>query len=296
MMKRLLPVAIGAAVALTLTACDTASTGNTAAAAASIPAPARVAAACKGHNGTLKVGLVTINLQALFFNQIDTAAQRIAKTSGVDLQIISGNDDSVTQANAFDNLIAAKADAIIVDAIDTDGIKPSIEKAHAAGIPVVAVDATVNDPAVSTQVGTANAEGGAKIGKMLAESANNTGTVGVVGALNSTIQLERQKGFTDTVSAAGMTVGTIVDGRNIQENAQAAAENLGWDLSDQAVDALKAGWLKGVVQQDTFTFGYDAMNAAIDLGCHRTAPADIPVPTQIVTPANVDNYRYYLEK
>ena len=333
MMKRLLPVAIGAAVALTLTACDTASTGNTAAAAASIPAPARVAAACKGHNGTLKVGLVTINLQALFFNQIDTAAQRIAKTSGVDLQIISGNDDSVTQANAFDNLIAAKADAIIVDAIDTDGIKPSIEKAHAAGIPVVAVDATVNDPAVSTQVGTANAEGGAKIGKMLAESANNTGTVGVVGALNSTIQLERQKGFTDTVSAAGMTVGTVVDGRNIQENAQAAAENLltgnpgmkyvyatgepaliglvaavksqnaqnriqgvGWDLSDQAVDALKAGWLKGVVQQDTFTFGYDAMNAAIDLGCHRTAPADIPVPTQIVTPANVDNYRYYLEK
>jgi ribose transport system substrate-binding protein len=334
MMKRALSLAIGATVALTLTACDSASTSSgSAAAASSIPAPARVAETCKGHNGTLKVGLVTINLQALFFNQINTAAQKIAKAAGVDLQVISGNDDSVTQANAFDNLIASKVDAIIVDAIDTDGIKPSIVKARAAGIPVVAVDATVKDPAVSTQVGTANEGGGVQIGKKLSELANKTGTVGIVGALNSTIQLERQKGFTDTISAAGMTVGTVVDGRNIQENAQSAAENLltgnpgmkyvyatgepaliglvaavnsqnaqnriqgvGWDLSAQAVSALKAGWLKGVVQQNTFAFGYEAMNAAIDLGCGRTAPADIPVPTQIVTPDNVDNYLYYLEK
>jgi ribose transport system substrate-binding protein len=85
MMKRALPLVIGAAVALTLTACDSASTSNTgagsAAAAASIPAPARVAETCKGHNGTLKVGLVTINLQALFFNQINTAAQKVAKAA-----------------------------------------------------------------------------------------------------------------------------------------------------------------------------------------------------------------------
>lgn len=99
-------------------------------------------------------------------------------------------------------------------------------KAKNAGIPVVAVDATIDDPALSTQVGTANAEGGAKIGNTLADAANNTGTVGIVGALNSTVQLERQKGFTETVIGRGMTVGTVVDGRNIQENAQTAAENL----------------------------------------------------------------------
>ncbi|MBY3989348.1 substrate-binding domain-containing protein [Rhodococcus fascians] len=337
MIKRALPLVLGAALALTLTSCDSASTSDTAggtdAAASSIPDPSRVADSCDGKNGTLKVGLVTINLQALFFNQINNAAQKIADQTGVELQIISGNDDSVSQANAFDNLIASGVDAIIVDAIDTDGIKPSIVKADAAGIPVVAVDATVDDPAVDTQVGTANAEGGAQIGDTLTALANNTGTVGIVGALNSTIQLERQKGFTDTVSAAGMTVGTVVDGRNIQENAQTAAENLltgnpdmpyvyatgepaliglvaavnsqnaqdriqavGWDLSDQAVSALQAGWLKGVVQQNTFEFGYEAMNAAIDLGCGRTAPADIPVPTQIVTPENVGDYMYYLEK
>ena len=41
---------------------------------------------------------------------------------------------------------------------------------------------TIDDPALSTQVGTANAEGGAKIGNTLADVANNTGTVGIVGA------------------------------------------------------------------------------------------------------------------
>jgi ribose transport system substrate-binding protein len=80
------------------------------------------------------------------------------------------------------------------------------------------------------------------------------------------------------------------------QNAQDRIQAVGWDLSDQAVSALNAGWLKGVVQQNTFEFGYEAMNAAIDLGCGRTAPADIPVPTQIVTPENVGDYMYYLEK
>lgn len=337
MIKRALPLVLGAALALTLTSCDSASTsdttGGTDSAASSIPGPSRVADTCEGKTGSLKVGLVTINLQALFFNQINSAAQRVADEAGVELQIISGNDDSVTQANAFDNLIASDVDAIIVAAIDTDGIKPSVAKAAAAGIPVVAVDAIVDAPGISTQVGTANAEGGAQIGDKLAELANDTGTVGIVSALNSTIQLERQKGFTDTVTAAGMTVGTVVDGRNIQENAQTAAENLltgnpdmeyvyatgepaliglvaavnsqnaqdrikavGWDLSDQAVAALQAGWLEGVVQQNTFEFGYEAMNSAIDLSCGGTVPADLPVPTQIVTPANVGDYMYYLEK
>jgi len=336
MIKRAVPLILGATLALSLTACDTASPsagGGGATAASTIPQPSRVAETCSGKNGPLKIGLVTINLQALFFNQINTAAQKIADQAGAQLQVISGNDDSVTQANAFDNLIASGVNAIIVDAIDTDGIKPSVQKAKKAGIPVVAVDAIINDPAVSTQVGTANAEGGAAIGGTLADLAKNTGTVGIVGALNSTIQLERQKGFADTVTGRGMMVGTVVDGRNIQENAQTAAENLltgnpnlkyvyatgepaliglvaavnsqnaatriqavGWDLSDQAVGALRAGWLKGVVQQNTFEFGYQAMNAAIDLGCGRQAPANVPVPTQIVTPANVGDYTYYLQK
>lgn len=335
-MKRPLALAAGACL-LALSACDSSSapaagSAGSSEAPASLPASSVQPTGCEQPaDGPFTVGLVTINLQALFFNQINAAAQKMADDNGVDLQIISGNDDSVTQANAIDTLVAGGVDAIIVDAIDTEGIKPSVEAAAAAGIPVVAVDAIVDSPAVSAQVGTANEDGGTQIGEDLLQQSGGSGEVGVVGALNSTIQLERQKGFTDAVTAGGMTVGTVVDGKNVQETAQSAAENLltgnpdleyvyatgepaligtaaavrgqgaqdrvdvvGWDLSDPAVQGLREGWITGVVQQQTFEFGYRAMASAIDLACGNPVEKDQPVPTEIVTPDNVDDYTFYL--
>lgn len=298
------------------------------------PPPKEVAKACEKNGRPLKIGIVPINLQALFFNQIDSGARHVAKKAGVRTQIVNGNDDPTTQSNAVDDLVANNYDAIIVDAIDTNGIKPAIRRAQHAGVPVVAVDATVDDPAVATQVGTPNAKAGAQLGKELLKIAGgDKGEVGVVSALNSTIQLERQKGFSDAVRRKGMKIGDVVDGRNIQENAQTAAENLltanpdlpyayatgepaliglaaavtsqnrtdsikvvGWDMSQQAADGLRAGWIRAVVQQNTFAFGYRSMNAAIDHACGRETPKNIPVPTQIVTPDNLPKYLYYLEK
>ena len=333
-----------AALALLLTGCDSkpapaptnaASSGETAPAATSeIPQPTSFPAGCEAPGGgKLQVGLVTPNLQALFFNQINTGAQTVADKVGVDLQIVSANDDPLQQANAVDNLVAKKVQAIVVAAIDTEGIKPSLQAAAKAGVKIVAVDGIVSDPSVLAQVGTSNEESGAQMGDFLAKLANDTGEVGVVSALNSTIQLERQKGFEDAVKAKGMTVGTVVDGKNVQETAQTAAENLltgnpnlkyvyatgepaliglvagvknqgaqaktnvvGWDLSEAAVSGLKEGFVKGVVQQNTFEFGYDSMTAAINLSCGVSVEKDIPVPTQIVTPENVGDFMYYLKK
>ena len=337
-MKRFLALA-AAACALTVAGCDSPSPVDSgpatadppSAAPSSLPAPKAQPTGCETPDGPQKIALVTINLQALFFNQINQAAQAMATAHGVELQIISGNDDSLTQADAIDNLVATGVDAIIVDAVDTEGIKPAIRDADTAGVPVVAVDAIVDDPAVDAQVGTANADGGAQLAQHLLTGSGGTGEVGVVGALNSTIQLERQRGFTDAVQAGGMSVGTVVDGENVQENAQTAAENLltgnpdlryvyatgepaliglaaavrsqaaqdrvdvvGWDLSAPAVEGLEAGWISAVVQQDTFEFGYRAMASAIDLACGNQVAKDNPVDIHIVTPDNVDDFRFYL--
>lgn len=297
------------------------------------PGPQRVAAACTTRGHRPQIGLIPINLEALFFNQIDTGAQTIATRAGADLHVVNGNNSSQTQSNTIDNMVASKYDAIIVDAVDTEGVKPAVRRARAAGVPVVAVDAIVGDPAVSTQVGIQNSAGGTELGQALLRLSGGKGDVGIVGALNSTIQLERQKGFTDSVKAGGMSVAGVVDGRNIQEDAQTSAENLltahpnmpyayatgepaligliaavksqnrtrnvkvvGWDLSDQAAGGLRAGWVRAVLQQPTFEFGYQAMNAAVDLACHRSAPKNIPVHGVVLTPDNLTKYLYYLEK
>lgn len=336
-MKRLILASTAVVVlAAGLTACDARPSAETSAApaAAGVPGPTNLPAGCESPNGgSLKIGLIVPNLQALFFNQIITGAQTVADDLGADLQTVSGNDDAVQQASAIDNLVASGVDALIVSPIDTEGVKPAIERAAQAGVKVVAVDGIVDSDSVSAQVGTSNAESGALMGEFLLKEATAGSEVGVVSALNSTIQLERQSGFIDAITAGGLTEGPVVDGKNVQETAQSAAENLltgnpnleyvyatgepaliglvaavssqsasdrisvvGWDLSESAVEGLNAGFVKGVVQQNTFEFGYQSMAAAIDLSCGETVERNISVPTQIVTPDNVSDYLYYLAK
>ncbi|QVQ51776.1 substrate-binding domain-containing protein [Spiractinospora alimapuensis] len=328
-------IALGATL-LALTACDAdvrAQQEAEEAAAADIPEPTDIPESCEIDGAAPQIGFVTINLQALFFNQINTGAERIAEETGAGLQIVNGEDDSVTQANAINDLMVSGVDAIIIDAVDTEGIQPTLRDADEAGIPVVAVDSTIDDESVSTQVGVANADAGAEMGEFLLEQSDGEGTVHVVSALNSTVQLEREDGFTEAVEAGGMEIGTVVDGQNVQEEAETAAENLltgnpdaeyvyatgepaliglasavrgqdamdttsvvGWDLSEPTVEGLRDGWITGVVQQNTFEFGHQAMAAAIRLACGEDSPADIPVPVEIVTPDNIDDYMYFLEQ
>jgi ribose transport system substrate-binding protein len=323
-----------ALAALVLTGCD-AGTGAKAPTSStdsksSIPEPTNIATACTDD---LKVGLVTINLQALFFNQINTGAKTIAAKTGVDLQVVSANDDPLAQITAVEQFITQGVDAIIVLPIDTEGIKPAIDTAADADIPVVVVDGIVKSDAIASMVGTANSESSQKLAEHLATITEDRGEIGIVSALNSTIQLDRQKGFIDQAVADGFVQGTIVDGKNVQETAQAASENLltgnpdlafafatgepaliglaaavetqaagdrvsvvGWDLSQAAVTGLEEGWLKAIVQQNTFEFGYEGMNAAIKAACGEPTEDFVPIATQIVTPENFTDYLYYLEQ
>ncbi len=335
-LKSIPAIGVVALAALGLTACDagtvsgTAAPTSTTAAGSGIPAPANIATAC---HPDLKVGIVTINLQALFFNQINTGAQTIADSAGVDLQLVSANDDPLAQITAVEQFITQGMDAIIILPIDTTGILPAIDAAADANIPVVVVDGIVDSRAIASAVGTANEESSKQLAEYLAGSTEVRGEIGIVSALNSTIQLARQKGFVDQAIADSFTEGTIVDGKNVQETAQAAAENLltanpsmafafatgepalvglaaavetqnagdrvsvvGWDLSQSAVNGLKAGWLKAIVQQNTFEFGYEGMNAAINAACGEPTEAFVPIATQIVTPENYTDYLYYLER
>jgi len=332
-------LAVGALAVGTLAGCD--STGGSASGSASggstatRPAPTDVPQACAPDGGgTLQLGMVDINEQTAFFTQMNQGVQDVADEAGADLQIVSGDNDSATQVSGVENLVSSGIDALIVDPVDATALVPALTAAKAAGIPVVAADGSVDDPAaIDAYVGTANKDGGAELGEAFLKTTGGEGEVGVVGALNSAIQIQRQDGFTEAVEAGGMTIGTIVDGQNVNEDAQAAAENLltgnpdleyiyasgepalngaiaavksqgaqdrvtivGWDLSPSAVEGLQDGYVQAVIQQDTFGFGYEAAKAAINLACGTAeVPSTVDVPITIVTPDNLADFSYYLE-
>ncbi|MGB4593466.1 MAG: substrate-binding domain-containing protein [Coriobacteriia bacterium] len=178
----------------------------------------------------IKVGLVQINQQAIFFNQMNEGAQAAADEVGVDLTIFNANDDAAKQNEGIANFVTQGFDAIIVVAIDVEGVKPAIEEAKAAGIKIIAVDAVVEDDAVDVQVGVDNEAAGAEIGQFVVDymTANNVTNknIGVIGALNSFIQNLRKDSFVKVVEGAGATITQVVDGQNRQEAAMTAAENL----------------------------------------------------------------------
>ena len=145
------------------------------------------------------IALVTINQQALFFNQINDGAKAAADKAGAKLVIFNANNQAAAQNSAIEDYITQKVDGIVLVAIDVNGVKPAITAAKNAGIPVVAIDARIPDGDNAAFIGVDNKGAGEQIGKYFADYAKDSmggsAKVGIVGALNSFIQNQRLDGF-----------------------------------------------------------------------------------------------------
>jgi len=223
--------------------------------------------------------LVTINQQALFFNQINEGAQKAADAAGAKLVIFNANNVPSAQNDAMENYITQKVDGIILVAIDVNGVKPAITAAKNAGIPVIAIDAQIPDGDNIAFVGVDNTKAGADIGKFYADyvKANMSGTakIGVIGALNSFIQNQRLDGFKKAVADSGQTITFLdtVDGQNVQDVALTAAENLMTANPDMTTlyatgEPALVGAVSAVTSQgrtgDVKVFGWDLTKQAVE--------------------------------
>ncbi len=311
------------------------------AAPAAAPAEATEAAAEEAApaagGDAAKVALVTINQQALFFNQMIAGAQAAADAGGAELIVFNANNDPAAQNTAIENYVQQGVDAVIIVAIDVNGVKPALDIAKGAGIPVIAVDAVIPDGPQDVQIGVDNKGAGGEIGAYVfdyvANNMDGAAKIGIVGALNSAIQNLRTDGFNEALTGNdGIEVVDTVDGRNIQDNALSAAENLitgnpemaivyatgepaligaisavesqsatdrvkvfGWDLTAQAINAIDGGYVVAVVQQDPETEGKVAVESALKMLAGESVEPVINVPITIVTSENVDQFRSMFE-
>lgn len=175
--------------------------------------------------------LIQVNQQALYFNLMNSAAQKAADAAGVKLVIFDANNEPAAQNSAIETYIQQKVDGIGVISIDVNGIMPAVQQAADAHIPILGVDNVLPEGPQNVQIAIDNAKAGADIGKFFLDYAkkNFDGKVkyGVVGSPASIVQNLRLKGFEDTVkNVEGVTTVGVVDGENVQDAALAAAENL----------------------------------------------------------------------
>lgn len=271
------------------------------------------------------IGMVQINQTAAFFTEMNRGAQEAAAEVGCELTISNANNDSAKQASDIENFVTQGVTGLIVVAIDVNGVLPGVQAAMAAGIKVIAVDAKLEDGAYDTFVGVDNEAAGAEIGQWAVDNGYAVGSYGVVGAKNSFIQNLREDAFRAVVDAAGAVFTQSVSGDNVQEQAADGAVNLitaqpdlsfiyttgepatvgvvaglgansstkviGWDLTKEVIAGLDSSTVVGVVQQDPYQEGIEAVKEIFALLGGATAKGFIDVPIVIVTTANVEPFR-----
>jgi ribose transport system substrate-binding protein len=100
-----------------------------------------------------------------FYPDSAKVLQKMLGDDGYEVSVLDSNNKSDLQLNQVDNVINLKPKAIIVAAVDFDAIVPGIERAKAAGIPVLAYDRQIK----STKVDLTSVAGTTEIGHSAAD-------------------------------------------------------------------------------------------------------------------------------
>lgn len=123
-------------------------------------APRRVFAADKG-----KIYFLIPDGGGVFYPTSAKVEASFLQQLGYELTTLDATNKSDLQLNQMDNVINLNPKAIIVAAVDYDAIVPGVEKAKAAGIPVIAFDREIK----STQLDFTSVAGTLDIGRIAAE-------------------------------------------------------------------------------------------------------------------------------
>jgi ribose transport system substrate-binding protein len=148
------------------------------------------------------VGVTVGDLSNPFFVVMAQGAEQEAKKIGGDnvrVTTVSSGYDLNQQFNQLENFVAASTDVIVLNAADSKGIRPAVDRARQAGSVVVAVDTAV-EADVDATVTTNNLQAGEKSCQYIADRLRGKGNVVIVNGPPVTSVIERVDGCLDVLA------------------------------------------------------------------------------------------------
>jgi ribose transport system substrate-binding protein len=263
-----------------------------------------------------------------FWNTLGKSAAEEAKAKGVKfVDLTTETQDAAAQKAAVDNVITQKPSAIIIGSVDNRVWGDTIEKAKAAGIPILAVDTAIDNPYVSSLIQTDNLAAAGLAGDYICQATGGKGKALVLGgSVGHQTGDARKKGVEDKLKACGMTViGDYSDwneSRSVElaQNTLAANPDLntifvafdpgaaavtslvkqkgltdkvmvvGFDALPVMLKAIKAGEGTATVKQDNVRMGKEIVDKAIDVVNGQPVDKTVLIPGFVIDKANVDQY------
>jgi len=327
-MKRSLvvPTAGAAAVLLTVLAAGCSSSGSSSSASSGSTSSSTTGSS---SGKTYKLSFIQGVAGDGFYVTMGCGMQAEAKTLGDATVNVQGPSqfDSTLQNPIIESVTASHPDAIMVAPDDVTASQEPIDQAMSAGIKVVLVDTTLNNPgnAVS-QISSDNLAGGADAFAAVKELVPAGGQVLVVNTkpgISTTDQ--RTTGFAtaakadskytyvgvqydqDSASIAAQVtlaalqknpgiVGIFATNLFSAEGAATAVRQagksgkvkiVGFDADPDQIAALKQGTVQALIAQSPYTIGQDAVEQAINALTGKPVTAKIGTKFTIITSANL---------
>lgn len=302
--------------------------------AAALAAALLAAGACSRANRTrqLEIVLVVKALDSEFWQRMKSGAEAAARAEpGVRFAVLAPereiNIDQ--QVTILEDQVLKKVSALAVAPAGVAEVIPVLDKARAAGIPVLIVDTDVPWPSRVSFIGIDNRLGGRLAGEYIMRAIGGKGKVAVIrGVLGVATQEDRLTGFRDVLAqtpgvecvsvqpanserALGMSVMEnmltshpdlrAVFATNDQMALGAmeaiAARNLtgrivlvGFDATREAVRAVLAGRMSAVMAQYPERIGRRAVEEAIKAARAQPVEKRVDIGTALVTKENASEF------
>jgi ribose transport system substrate-binding protein len=263
-----------------------------------------------------------------FYITMECGAQEAAEEAGATLNVQGGDEFSPTaQIPILEAVVAEGPDAILIAPTDTQALQGPIQQAVDAGITVVLVDTTLDDPSIAVSaIASDNTEGGRAAADALAELIGEEGKVLVVNVnpgISTTDQ--RQQGFEEGIAeypnieylgtefsnneparAADIVTATLaaepelagVFGTNLfsAEGAATGAQQAGADLQIVSFDAgpaqveqLEAGAVQALIAQQPADIGRQGVEQAVAALNGEETEAEITTGFVTITQDNLED-------
>ena len=309
-MKKVFAMLLCVAMTLSLTACRIVIDGEEGAAAAKVDG---------------SVGLAVSTQNNPFFVTLVEGAKSAASKLGVELQVTDAGDDAAKQTTDIETLVASGISVLIVNPVDSDAVAGAVQSAIAAGVKVISVDRAVNGVEVDCQIASDNVAGAAMATQFIVDTVGEGAVVAELqGVTGASAAIDRSEGFHSVADgklkvvasqtanfdrAQGMSVmENMLQGNNDIQAVFAANDEMalgaleaisgagkdilvvGFDATDDAVAAVKAGRMGGTIAQQPALLGATAVENALKLMKGESVEKSIPVEVTLVNKDNADTF------
>jgi inositol transport system substrate-binding protein len=277
----------------------------------------------------ITIGVSLLNLSNEFIVMLNKAMEAKASELGVTLIVNDAERNAEKQVQQVESFIAQKVDAIILNPCESEASSPAVEKAIAAGIPIVNVNSETRATPTAF-VGSRDEESAKLAMEYLAKRLGGKGNVVMMhGFMGQAAQLKRDQGARDVLAkekgltlladqtaewdrAKAMTLmenwlqshGEKINAVFAQNDEMAMGALIaleqakrkdkilvaGVDAIVDALQAVKDGRLDATVFQDAKGQGAGAVETAVKIVKKQPYEKQLYLPFQLITKENVDKY------